>query len=136
MYILASMSIGEGFAKMQEIIAADHDKGQTWSKDNEHEEMEKIVKKAIGGWKVRAPKITIVINPRFGDFLKACLEMHIQCKREKLLGSIPMQCRLDQACLYTRVMFHPKLWCNLLTTKCIGALLKTIIILLGFLTRT
>lgn len=122
MYILASTMINEGFAKIHKITIVDHDNDNAWSKDKEHEGMEKIIEKTIGVWKVCAPKIIVVINPLFGDFLKTCLAMHTQCKREKLLGSIPIQCGLYQTRLYIGVMLHPYLWCKLLTTECTRSL--------------
>lgn len=123
MYILALTLISKGLGKMHELATFDHEKGNTWLDNKEHEEM-KIVEKEIGVWKVCAPKIIVVNSPLFGDILKISLAMHGQCKQEKLLGPIPMQCNLNQACLYTDVTPDPNLCCELLIDKCTKSLRK------------
>lgn len=56
-----------------------------------------MVEHAVKAWAVKVPKLLLVFNPDYGDFIEMCGDMYALCRREKVSGRNMLECGLDRA---------------------------------------
>lgn len=115
-YILASSSIREARENVTRRFEDSKNTATPMTEAEKEREFEHAVLASKQEWVSKVPKLVIICNPEFGDFLKKCEEMHAFCEREKDGGEgrVPVQCGLDRARLFTSVTLDAEFRCTLL----------------------
>lgn len=118
-YILCSATITAGLEDLRIREERAVEMGKPWSEEDRKMYHDTMFSTALREWSVKATKLAALLNPEYGDFLKACGEMHEYCEREKREGRTTVGCGLDKARMFTAIFsLNPVLRCNLLEAQC------------------